>query len=1027
MVENPDINKNELEVKLFRAEMSYADDFTRKAFLFERLPHNWISMIIAENKQNENWENLKVFLRNEMKKIEEKEKEKIFKKKEEEKLKKLLQQKLTLKTEENVKKTLRMRRLLIFNRQSYSESLEDYAKALFKMESNHLEFEDLKSILASTCLRKFEKYMDWSQKMDEKSIFYLIRRADLRIKEDLKYKERKIKKYEKREFENPKKEEKEFDNKKFESKYSLLKNFNRNEKESNICNNSDKFVKNDKELNFCEKLKENFETIDKKESKPVILKQEDMKNEPYEGIEIFLNTIEGKMVKAKPNSFKGKKREKIEQEIDRMLKKGYIRESYSTWNNSVRPVEKPDGSIRICLNLMALNRIINKEEEKMPNMEEIIDNLYGNVFFSVIDLKDGFYQIKIREEDKHKTAFTINNKSYEFERMPMGYKNAPFIFQRIMNFELRKWIGKGVFVYLDDIIIYGKSEEEHDKILEEVLEKLNQKNLNVNIKKMQIKKKEINFLGQIIYGKEVKMPKEKIQKVLSIEKPKSKKDLEKFLGLINYHRRFIDNHSAATENLYELLKENKTMDDWTDVHQKQFENCKQQVGRGICRFLPDFDKDFILECDASNTGIAAVLKQIDESGMEKIIMPFSRKLTKHEKNWGITEKEFFAILEGLERFKEYLYGRKVKIISDHQALQWLQSKEDFGNPRINRWLERIMPYDFEIEYRQGKDMGIVDVLSREFQNEKVVKEIDHQEKEQKKKIKESHERIGHRGLESTLYEIKANYTTWPKQRKQIEDIINNCEICIRNKEKKSGGEIFVESSRKLEKMGLDIMESGEEYFLIGIDYFTRRAFGDLLVNKSAESIIMKLQKWFEKTGSPEEIIVDQGREFNSHKFDDFCSQNKIKKHNTAIEHSEGNGRVERLIRTLRTYFRKEEKRKVDNEKFQEILDKYNHTLNTAIQSSPMEAWQMEMEKTKIANQKTSKYASRFRKKKREEFIEKQIVAVQEFPRHKENTRKGATGEIVKKLQNDNYIVEIDGKEKKINHKFMTKLPSKVDF
>ena len=178
--------------------------------------------------------------------------------------------------------------------------------------------------------------------------------------------------------------------------------------------------------------------------------------------------------------------------------------------------------------LMALNEIVETDQHAMPKIEDILDALQGSKYFSVLDLKEGYFQILLKEEDCHKTAFTINQKKYEFKRMVMGFKNSPAFFQQIMELELREWIGNGCLVYLDDIVIYAKNKETHDELFIKILTKLKEKNLRVNPQKVQIRKPQIRLLEMIVDGTTVTMPEDMKDKIFAFQEPKSKKDLQRF-------------------------------------------------------------------------------------------------------------------------------------------------------------------------------------------------------------------------------------------------------------------------------------------------------------------------------------------------------------------------------------------------------------------------------------------------------------------------------------------------------------------
>ncbi|KAI5178984.1 hypothetical protein PAEPH01_2586, partial [Pancytospora epiphaga] len=405
---------------------------------------------------------------------------------------------------------------------------------------------------------------------------------------------------------------------------------------------------------------------------------------------------------------------KMEETIAKLKRKGYIRDSESKWNNMIRPVPKPNGSVRLCMNMMALNDITKDESQEIPNMDGIFDSLQGAEWLTVLDLKDEYFQILVNEEHKHKTAFTINGKRYEWNRMPMGFKNAPMIFQRIMNRELKKWINMNCNVYLDDIVVYGRTGEEHDRVLREILTKFRNIGLKINMDKIQLRKKEIKLLGMIVNGKGIRIPEEKQEEILNFNIPKTKKDIQRFLGAVNYHRRFINNITEKTAILSDILKDDRTMYDWTEEHTAKWRELQGEINKKVRRYHPDYAKEFILETDASDTGVGAILYQLNERNAREIIKPISAKPKNNEINWGITEKEVYAMVWAMEKLEQYLIEKKFRLITDHKADTWLKTKEDFGNPRIARWIERIQHFNFTIEYRDGDEMYEADALLRKY-------------------------------------------------------------------------------------------------------------------------------------------------------------------------------------------------------------------------------------------------------------------------------------------------------------------------
>lgn len=739
----------------------------------------------------------------------------------------------------------------------------------------------------------------------------------------------------------------------------------------------------------------------------------------YEGDECSIRTKEGEMVVSKTIAIKPKFIQSIKETVSELETKGIIRKSKSDWSNPIRPVIKPNGKIRLCMNMMALNDLVEKNIADIPDMNEIINGLSGAKYISVVDLKDGYFQIRVKESDRFKTAFCIDSIKYEWNRMPMGFTNAPGIFQKIMNFELKDYIGKGCFVYMDDIVIYGKNELEHDTVLVKIFNILDSKNFKVNLGKVQLKKQEVMLLGMLLDGRGIRMSEEHKEKIMSFGIPKSKKELQRFLGTVNYHRRFINKYSEKTEILYDLLKENRNMSEWTGIHTDTFNKIQDECNNNIKRYHPNYDNKLILETDASNTGIGAILYQLSKNNEKEVIVPISKKLLPSQMNWGITEKEVYALVWAVEKLERYIKGRKFHVITDHKAIEWIRIKKDFGNPRIQRWMECLQCYDFSVEYRKGEEMGEADALSRQYGPEPKKAVSDNQTQE----IINAHVGVGHRGIDSTLYELRKRCTNWKNQRLHVKELINSCETCQRNRVKDSGGAEFITTSRKLEILGIDVLEIENDYYLVGIDYFTRFGVVEKLKNKESKEVIRVLEFWFNKHGNPEKVISDHGKEFNNDNFKDLCISKSIVHHMTSLESHQSNGRVERLHRTLRDLVRKHVNKCKDMKELVDFaIQSYNKTRHSAIKITPEEAWNsIDTGNLKNQNSKENPYARKFKKRFREAFIKKQIVGIKEAQNKKQNIKFNKTGIIREKLKNDSYLVQIGHKFEKRSHRDLTKV------
>ncbi|KAI5153777.1 hypothetical protein ENBRE01_3245, partial [Enteropsectra breve] len=695
-----------------------------------------------------------------------------------------------------------------------------------------------------------------------------------------------------------------------------------------------------------------------------------------------INTLKGKIV-----NIPGKRR--IEQSILEKTKNtlreyeaiGIIRKSTSNWRSPVRPVIKPDGSVRICTNLIALNDLVVKEEYPTPIMSDLVEKVQGSQYFTLIDLKDGYFQIEIIEEHKHKTAFKFDNLLYEWNRMPMGYKNAPSIFQRIMDHILGDLSDKGVEVYLDDIIIHAKNKESHDLILDEVLRRLESNNLYINEKKIQLARQEVKLLGVMVDGKKQRLIDEGRRDILEYPRPVDVKSLRRFLGKMNFYAPFIKDMSRIAIPLYEKTGKYAKFE-WTDRMERSFIELKENLAKEVCLYLPNYKKEFILETDASDTGLGACLSQTDEIGRLVPIRWASKKLTKAEQNYGITEKELLAVVWGIEYFEYQLKGRRFKLITDHIALETIRKKNEFGNKRMARWIERIQDYDFSIKYRKGEEMITADALSRLYEKDRMddLKENENiSEKRKEEIIRDIHEKLLHRGVVSVKYELE-KYFKWTGVKDMIERIISTCEVCSKNNRKLGGGSEFVVTSAPLEKTAIDVMKIGEEdrFVLVFIDYYTRWMKLELLKSRETKEIIRKLKGIWEDKGVPKEINSDNAKEFTAKEFFNFCTEHGVSHHLTSVEKHKSNGRVERAIRTVRDGLVKIKNLDMKlEERLGKIEDAYNNTFHRGIEMTPEEAWNESNneEKLKRMNNEKGEYAKAFKKGKRENFVVGQQVRI----------------------------------------------------
>ncbi|CAF3004538.1 unnamed protein product [Rotaria sp. Silwood2] len=411
-------------------------------------------------------------------------------------------------------------------------------------------------------------------------------------------------------------------------------------------------------------------------------------------------------------------RKELQQEVDKLLLDLIVRPSTSPWSSPVILKKKSDGTFRFLIDFRRLNSITKKDAYPQPSPEELIYRLSGHTYFTKLDLKSGYFQIPISEEDKEKTAFVTPDGHYEFNVLPQGLMNAPASFQRVMNNLLATGRWDYVVVYLDDIVIFSHSLQEHKHHVDEVLSVLNKAHFKVSPAKCIIAAKQIEFLGHIVSATTVQPTPDKIQAILDIPPPRTLSQANKFLGKIGYYRKFIPDFAAIAAPLHKVTNKTRTKRHefyWHAEQQAAFEQFKTILTTSpLFLHFPDPSLPFILSTDASLTRIAGVLKQNSSTGV-KICYYKSRLLSDIERRYSTTEREALAIYWCLDQLRPCIGTSSVIIETDHQPLTNMHKKYNFRNKRIDNWLlklQDLLPQILEIKYRKGIDNAGPDFLTR---------------------------------------------------------------------------------------------------------------------------------------------------------------------------------------------------------------------------------------------------------------------------------------------------------------------------
>lgn len=422
-----------------------------------------------------------------------------------------------------------------------------------------------------------------------------------------------------------------------------------------------------------------------------------------------IDTGEAKPIRQNPRRLPLAKREEARKIIKEMEDDGIIEPSNSPWVSPVVLVKKKDDTLRFCVDYRMLNNVTKKDSYPLPRIDDTLDSLEGCKLFSTLDLKSGYWQVGLEPKDKEKTAFSIGEGLWQFTVMPFGLCNAPATFERLMENVLRGLSWETCLVYLDDIIVLGKSFEHHLENLEQVFRRLRQANLKLNPKKCNLFRRQVNYLGHVVSDKGVAMDPGKVEAITKWPVPRDKHEVRSFLGLCAYYRRFVKGFSNIAKPLTKLTEDKRSFI-WDADCQQAFETLKEALSKSPILGYPRPEGKFILDTDASNTAIGGVLSQ-EQDGEEKVIGYFSKVLSKPERNYCVTRRELLAVVKSIAHFHKYLYGRRFLLRTDHAALMWLLR---FKSPegQVARWLERLQEYDFESVHRAGTSHRNADALSR---------------------------------------------------------------------------------------------------------------------------------------------------------------------------------------------------------------------------------------------------------------------------------------------------------------------------
>lgn len=654
---------------------------------------------------------------------------------------------------------------------------------------------------------------------------------------------------------------------------------------------------------------------------------------------------------------------KVRQKIFELLENDVIEpvSGPSRWVSPLVIIPKGD-DIRLCVDMRRANEAIIRENYPIPTMDNLLPYLKKSTIFTKLDIRQAFHQLEIEESSRHITTFISNVGLFRYKRLMFGISCAPEIFQRVMERILSSC--EGCIVYIDDILIFGETNTEHDIRVKNVLKCLQEAGVELNEEKNEYAKSEVTFLGHVISKHGVKPTEDKITDISNFRRPNNVDELRSFLGLINYIGRFIPNLSSVAEPLYFLLRKENTFL-WESKQEEAFQSLKNSIRKAKYLSYFDVNEETYVVADASPVGLGAVLLQ-GKSDHKKIIAFASKTLTSVEKRYSQTEKEALSLVWAVEKFHMYLFGKEFTLATDHKPLEFIFSSRSKPCARIERWVLRLQTYKFKVMYIPGKT-NIADSFSRLQVNTLHPGNFDEEIESQVCEIVEfsmpnpiSHNTLRKESENDTEINrvIKSlQDDSWPKDLLSFKIIKN--ELCVANGILLRGARIVIPSSlrpdvlalaheghpgmtsmktrlrRKVwwprmdlnveqtvkgcrgcqmmtifpnpepmkrrnlpnnpwEDLAIDFLgplPSGDYLFVV-VDYYSRFFEIEIMKKIDSKAAIDFLKTIFARFGIPRSITADNGSQFISTEFENFCLNRGIRLFNTTPYWPQENGEVE---------------------------------------------------------------------------------------------------------------------------------------
>ncbi|KAJ0735706.1 putative nucleotidyltransferase, Ribonuclease H [Helianthus annuus] len=603
--------------------------------------------------------------------------------------------------------------------------------------------------------------------------------------------------------------------------------------------------------------------------------------------------------------------EELRRQVEELISKGHVRESMSPCAVPALLTPKKDGTWRMCVDSRAINKITVRYRFPIPRLDDLLDQLSGASIFTKLDLKSGYYQIRLRPGDEWKTAFKTREGLYEWLVMPFGLSNAPSTFMRVMNQLLRPFIGKFVVVYFDDILIYSASFSDHVVHVRQVLALLRRDRFYAATKKCVFMTPKVLFLGYVIFGDGIQVDESKVAAVQNWPTPTTITEVRSFHGLASFYRRFIPHFSSIMALVTDCMK-GKTFV-WTDEAELAFQVVKEKLTTALILVLPNFSQVFELHTDASKVGIGGVLSQGGRP-----VAYFSEKLTGPKLRYNTYDQEFYAVVQAVKHWRHYLFQKEFVLFTDHDSLRHIRTQDKVSH-KHGRWLAFLEKFTFVVKHKTGVSNRVADALSRrsnllvsmrvDVPGLEVIREqlaidpyfsviLQDVETGQKsdfllhegflfkgnqlcipdsslrlKIIKELHGE-GHVGRDRTLQLVQASYY-WPTMRKEVDRYVKRCRICQVSKGTATNAGIYMPLPIPSQPwvdismdfvLGLPRTQRGNDSIFVVVDRFSKMVH--FIPCKKTTDAVNVAQLFFRDVyrlhGLPSSIVSDRDTRFLSH-------------------------------------------------------------------------------------------------------------------------------------------------------------------